>query len=153
MTASMLVRKPLGIYTVFVLHADIKLCRRVGLSEGGGVLNFGPLLPLWWAERDIWCYPENGPTYLPSCCASAAVVPLDLSLLSSEKLGNPCACFSEFVTSGVLQEIPSFIHALLCQRFSLSLFSSPTSSLVWGLCWVSEKAVIISLLLLAGDGC
>lgn len=52
------------------------------------------------------------PAYLPSCCAPAAV-PLDLSTLSSEKLGNPSTCLTEFVASEVLQEIPPFIHAPL----------------------------------------
>lgn len=50
------------------------------------------------------------PAYFPSCCDSAAV-PSDFSALSSESLGNPCACLAEFVASGVLQETPSSIHA------------------------------------------
>lgn len=56
------------------------------------------------------------PADFPSCCASAAV-PLDFSALSSESLGNPCACLAEFVASGVLQEIPSSIHAPAVSTF------------------------------------
>lgn len=90
------------------------------------------------------------PSYFPFCCASAAV-PFP-SPLSSEKLGNPRECLTEFVASGVLQEIPFSIHApLVCQHFSLSLFSSFSSSLVWGLCRVSGKAIIISRLLFEMD--
>lgn len=63
------------------------------------------------------------PAYLPSCCDSAAV-PSDFSALSSESLGNPCACLAEFVASGVVQEIPSSIHAPAVSTFQpLTLYT------------------------------
>ena len=70
------------------------------------------------------------PAYFPSCCASAAL-PLDLSTLSSEKLGNPCACLTEFVASGVLQEIPSSVHAPLMSTFQP--FTVQSSYIIFGL--------------------
>lgn len=70
------------------------------------------------------------PAYFPSCCAPAGV-PLDLSILSSEELGNPCACLTEFVASGVLQEIPSSIRAPLMSTFQP--FTVQSSYIICGL--------------------
>lgn len=56
------------------------------------------------------------PAYFSSCCDSAAV-PSDFSALSSGSLGNPCACLAEFVASGVLQKLPSSIHAPAVSTF------------------------------------
>lgn len=56
------------------------------------------------------------PAYFPSCCDSAAASS-DFSALSSESLGNPCACLAELVASGVLQETPSSIHAPAVSTF------------------------------------
>jgi len=70
------------------------------------------------------------PAYFLSCFASAAVA-LDLSTLSSEKLGNPRACLTDFVASGVLQEIPSSIHAPLVSTFRS--FTVQSSYIIFGL--------------------
>lgn len=74
------------------------------------------------------------PAYFP-CCDSAAV-PSDFSALSSGSLGNPSACLAEFVASGVLQELPSSIHAPAVSTFQpLSVHQL----WVWGLSELQEK--------------